>query len=757
MKSKSIIITFLYIIGTIGGLYFNKNIALFFCLAACLSMLYFKKKKYIIALIIIVLVAFARSNITNNYIKNLQSNCNENYIVGNVVENKNSKKIMIDVKKINGKNTLIKTKLYVYSKKNLETIVVGNKIMVKGKFSELNYAKNTGNFDYKKYMQSKKIIGLINADTVEVLGNNKINIFNKLIYELRASIRAQFEKYLPEKNAQICCALVLGEKDNLSSDITKSFSDAGISHIIAVSGMHTAYIASVALFCTKKLGKKASYYCTIIVLIIFCNVAYNSESVFRATTMLVLYYLSKLVYCKSNSLSNLSVAILASIILNPFCIYSIGLIMSSAGTLGIINFYNEKSECKQNSVFKKIMQYIKNQIKIGFSANLILFPIIAIYYNRVSLMFIVNSPIINFLMCIIMPVLILFSTCGVLHSFCPVFMHQFIGYIVTFLSNCLIYLANFFQKVDIFNFKSITPSAITIITYYVILFLVYSMCYKEKINKKTIKKAITVIIIIYVCVCIISNIFIRFDDTLKIHFIDVGQGDSTFITTPDGKRILIDGGGNENGEDTVGEKILIPFLLNKSVTKIDYILISHFDTDHVGGILTVIEQLNVGTIVISKQNQESENYSKLKELVKIKKINVIVVKQGDKLRIEENLYFDILWPSSEHVINENILNNNSLVCNLHYKNFSMMFTGDIEKIAEQQIINNYQKNSKLLRATVLKAGHHGSKTSSMQKFVEMVNPRYAVIGVGVNNKFNHPSDEIIVRFKNMRYRCLQNR
>ena len=169
-----------------------------------------------------------------------------------------------------------------------------------------------------------------------------------------------------------------------------------------------------------------------------------------------------------------------------------------------------------------------------------------------------------------------------------------------------------------------------------------------------------------------------------------------------------------------------------------------------GGLLSVMEELKVGQAIISKQGEDSENYKKFMKIVKEKKIKVTVVNKGDRLQIEKNLCFDILWPNNSKLISENVLNNNSIVCKLRYKNFSMLFTGDIEEIAEKQILQEYKNNLQLLNSTVLKIGHHGSKTSSIQEFIEVVNPKIALIGVGENNKFGHPNDNVIERLENIR-------
>ena len=163
-----------------------------------------------------------------------------------------------------------------------------------------------------------------------------------------------------------------------------------------------------------------------------------------------------------------------------------------------------------------------------------------------------------------------------------------------------------------------------------------------------------------------------------------------------------------------------------------------------------MKELEVENIVISKQGEISENYKKFEKIVKEKHIKVLVVGQGDRFKIERNLYFDILWPNKDNLISENVLNNNSIVCKLNYNNFSMLFTGDIEQIAEKQILQEYEKNLKFLNSTILKVAHHGSKTSSTQEFLDVIKPKLALIGVGENNKFGHPNDEVIRRLENMR-------
>ena len=163
----------------------------------------------------------------------------------------------------------------------------------------------------------------------------------------------------------------------------------------------------------------------------------------------------------------------------------------------------------------------------------------------------------------------------------------------------------------------------------------------------------------------------------------------------------------------------------------------------------MMQEIVVKNVMISKQSEDSENYQEFLKIVKEKKLKVNLLEAGQRVNIEKNLYFDVLWPTSYKTISENPLNNNSLVCKMNYLNFSMIFTGDIEKIAEQEILKLYRDNLELLDATVLKVAHHGSKTSSSIDFLKAIKPKVAFIGVGKNNRFGHPNREVIDRLESL--------
>lgn len=172
------------------------------------------------------------------------------------------------------------------------------------------------------------------------------------------------------------------------------------------------------------------------------------------------------------------------------------------------------------------------------------------------------------------------------------------------------------------------------------------------------------------------------------------------------------------------------------------------------GLFTILEQLNVKQVIIGKQFEDNENLKTFTKIINKKHIPVKIVEIGEKIDIEKNLYFDVLWPDSNNQILDNSINNNALVLKLNYNidgknsNFSMLFTGDIEEEAENILMLKY-KDTDILKSTVLKVGHHGSKSSSTKKFLDLVLPKIALIGVGEKNTFGHPNNGVIERLENI--------
>ena len=417
--------------------------------------------------------------------------------------------------------------------------------------------------------------------------------------------------------------------------------------------------------------------------------------------------------------------------------------LSYGGTIGIILFekqieeilkINKHALIENKKIYvHRIISIIKQMLSVTLSAQIIIVPIMIIKFNTISLTFFISNILAGFLIGIIVIcgyVLIIVSLVSKTISKCGFIVYNFILKIFLFLIDAC-------SKIPFSKIYIATPNFILIILYYIIILGIRFSIIKLDYIKKNIKKIIAILLILI----LIFNIVKIIPKNLEIYFIDVGQGDSTLIVTPTNKKILIDSGGSKSLETyDVGENTLVPYLLNRGIDTLDYIIVSHFDADHCNGFIAVLDKIKVRKVIISNQAEICNEYKQILNIIKQKNIPVQIVQKGDKIKFDTLTYIHILYPTENLKFSD--INNNSIVCKLIYGNFSMLFTGDIEKEAEDHILNLY-KDTKILSSNILKVGHHGSKTSSTEKFIEAVNPKIALIGVGENNTFGHPSSKTL--------------
>ena len=225
----------------------------------------------------------------------------------------------------------------------------------------------------------------------------------------------------------------------------------------------------------------------------------------------------------------------------------------------------------------------------------------------------------------------------------------------------------------------------------------------------------------------------EFDQNLKVIFLDVGQGDSIFIKTPDKQYILIDGGPDNKVLYGLGENI--PFYRRR----IDLMILTHFDFDHITGLIEVLKRYKVKLVLYNGLLNESSEFKEWFKMIKEKNVPLETTKAGDELKFNDDLILKTLYPFE--LADKNLQNNNntSVVNKLIYKNISFLFTGDLEADGEEELISKKAN----LKSDVLKVGHHGSKRSTTKKFLQVVKPKYGVISVGKDNKFGHPSLRVL--------------
>lgn len=761
------IIVIAWIIGIILGLYLQISIAsfvLFISLILLIFIIFEKKilkfikskkiKAYysvlnvhikILIFLIILIVAFAQikyyEGIFENKYKNIKES-DEISIIGTIVSDPQEKeyktKYILKIDTINSNKKYKNTKVILYTKKGKETLKYGDKIELVGNFKLAQERRNPGGFDYRFYLKTKKIYGIVTTKNTKKLKENNVNIISMIANKTANVIKNQSKKLLKNKEACLLIGLLIGDTDEIDEETKEDFRNSNLTHMLAVSGLHVSYVLlAVNYIITKvKIHKKLSKIIVMLLILFFILVTGATPSVLRAGTMTIYLIIGGIFYRRISVFSSLNLSLLVIIIMNPYCLFDVGLQLSYAGTIGIVYLY---------PIIKEKIYNKANSILITISANIVIIPIMLYNFNTISLTFFISNLLAGPIIGII--IILGFSIIIISLIFFPIanIFSKILNLLIILFLNTAKACANLpFSKIFI-----ITPTLKFIFLYYCLLvFIIIKERIQIRINIKLRNKVIAILIILVIInpIKYFSNIK---QSNLKIYFVDVGQGDSTCIVTPKNKVILIDGGGNSKDENyDIGKQTLLPYLLDKKINKIDYCIVSHFDSDHCGGLMYILKNLKVKNIIIGKQYEEYENYKEFIKIAKDKKINIKVVEAGEKITIEKNLYINVLWPiNREKMVIQNAINNNSLVFKLRYINFSMLFTGDIEEIAEKEILDNYKENTELLKSTILKVAHHGSKTSSTKEFINIVKPKYAVIGVGKDNKFGHPSNVTIENLK----------
>ena len=704
-------------------LYFG-SIAFLSIPIAVIILLITKNKKIIVILICLIISIGYVSILENKYSKISDMPIKEMVTIISDIQEKEYKKVCTAKIVRNNKKILINIKM----SQGIPSIKYGDSLYIEGEFKQPEEARNYKGYYYKQYLKTKKIIGTVELEKAKILKSSN----GSFIHNIQKYIRDTINGTLTDEEGNLLLAILLGDKDKLSEDIQESFKTSNLSHMLAVSGAHVSYIILGLTYVLQNsiIGKKNGKIVCIIFLLAFMAITNFTPSVTRACIMAILTLFSSIIYRKSDVYTNISVVALITLIFNPYSLLDLGFQLSYGGTIGIIIFIKRIQEKKSNS---KVINYIKQMALVSIYANIIIIPIMMYHFNTVSFTFIIS----NIMASPILGIIVITGFLFIIASITVKPLTRLIAIFIKPILSILIKISQICSKLPFSNILVVTPYMFNVISYYAIILY----CIKSKKNNKC-----KIIICLLIVLILINFIIYIFPQKLRIFFIDVGQGDSTLIITPDKKTVLIDGGGSDSFD--VGKKVLLPYLLDRRILKIDYVLISHFDTDHCGGILTIMEKVKVKNIIISEQAEHSENYERFKKLMIHKKIRLIEVKKGDKIKIGRYSEFKILFPTSR-LLSENPLNNNSIVAQFNYNNFKMLFTGDIEKLAEQQILKTEKAE---IRADILKVAHHGSKTSSIPEFIKAVRPKIALIGVGKNNTFGHPNQQTIKNLENIKCR-----
>ena len=555
-----------------------------------------------------------------------------------------------------------KEKILAYYKyESITDVNIGDKVTLTGKLNKVTITNIPNTFNYQRYLKYKKIYYTFNIDKITTTSSN--NIF----YKLKNII---FKRILKLNNKDYYLTFILGNKSLLDNENYNNFLDNGISHLLAISGMH---ISILLLLCKK--NKPTS----IILLILFLFLTGFSSSVYRV----VIFYILKLFNKKKSNIYLLILTMNILLLIDPFRIFDLGFIYSFITTFGIF-YYKD---------------HIKNIIHLSFITFLFSLPVTALINYEINLFSIINNLIFVPLISYVVYPLCLIS-----------FLFSFLNSLFSVVINILNYLNELFNHLAIF---------ITIPKFNLLLLLIYYFILLKKNNK-----------LLLIPVLLINILLPKLDNNYYVYYLDIGQGDCAALISPHRKDvILIDTGGKVNSSYNVSDNT-IKFLKSKGITKIDYLILTHGDYDHAGEAINIINKIKVKHVIFN-----SDLYTNIESNI----IKVLKTKNIDYTKENKSVRFGKTTLSFLHHTLYEDENNNSVINYLNIYNHQFLFMGDASIDREKELINKYN----LTNIEFLKIGHHGSKTSSSEYFVKKVKPKYSVISVGLNNKYNHPSKETI--------------
>lgn len=587
-------------------------------------------------------------------------------------------KITIEIK---AKEKLLIT--YKYQDKEFNNLSYGDKIKVKGTLITPSKNTNQNTFNYQKYLYYKKIYYLVEATSINKIANN-----NNYLYTIKNTLYQKIDKL---KSSNYIKTLLFCD-NTLSKEIKESYRINGISHLFSVSGMHINFFVSIIYLYLNKItyNKRIKYLITNIFIITYL-ILFPSSSLLRSAVMSILYSINYLLKLKIKKIDILLLTLGVSLLINPFIIYDLGYIYSYTITFFLVL---SSSTLKKKNKINKI-------IYISLLSFLVSIPI-TIYnsYEINIISILLNIILVPIISIIILPLTILTYIFPILDSILYLF------------TNTLETISLFISKINITKIIFPKPSLLIIVLYYIIILLSYQ-------NKKYFYLNIILLIIIYISPYLNSN--------FEVVMFEVGEADCHLIKYPYNKNtILIDTGKNEYKI----KNEVIPYLKSIGIKKIDYLIITHGDEDHIGGSITLINNFQVKNVILNKGTFTDLEKELIKNLNKKKipyQINI------NKINLSNHTIY--LLNNTKY----NNENDNSIITYFTYQKYKFLYMGDASITTEDNLLENYNLNN----ISILKVGHHGSNTSSSKDFISQINPSISLISVGENNIYHHPNKEVI--------------
>lgn len=608
---------------------------------------------------------------------------------------------------------------------------IGNRISVKGSRKSFYISRNEGNFDEKEYCYGQKIAVKLKGAEYAVTDHRYSEAGEKLA-DIRQLLCKNIDSCCGEKEASVLKAIIFGDKTELDGETEELYVKNGIAHILAVSGLH---MSIVGLGVYRLLRKRFSFFNSGVIggliLVGFGCMTGFGISVKRAVYMMILRMTADICGRKYDFKSAVSFSMLLILVQNPYAIYNASFLLSYSAMLSLGFIYPEFElgfGIQKGKRKEKYLRYFMPAVS-GFLMWLVNLPVIACFYYEIP----TYAVFLNFIIIPMMSVLFLSGMAASLVMLVSLRAGVFLSGAGVLIVKLYTFLCRGIEKLPYASVVTRKPDRAKMILFYgILLLLIAVMRYYKKDNRK---KFFLAVFFFTVQIYVFYRNFPG--DSLHISMIDVGQGECILVENENGHTYLVDAG--SSSVNNPAEYQIVPYLKCRGTGRLDYVFVSHGDSDHISGILEMMkeDEIEIRTLVLPDCGQFAGEYAELEALAREKNIKLLYVQQGSAIR-DGSLSFEIISPGDKQYRD---INDASMVMLLKYQEFSMYFTGDISAVTERELL------PQIRAAEVIKVPHHGSKMSSSRELLEKISPRLALVSCGADNLYGHPHSETVERYR----------
>lgn len=631
----------------------------------------------------------------------------------------------------------------VNSDKTESNLKHGTTITILTKLKRPLAKTNPGERDWLIYAKTDDIFGSFSAnlDNIKIAKNNDVRFLSAWIMRCRAKAGDLIEANYSPIQSEILRSMVVGDQNVTNEKVYSDLRDSGVLHIISISGLHVSFVIMLLMVLGQLLKFQGKIFISSILsgVIIYVIFSGAEAPVIRSALMAVCAMMGDYLGREGDGLTSLSLAAFILIIFNPFLLFTIGFQLSFLGTIGMLLFRKPLE-----GYLGFLPKWISDPLALSIGATLATAPLVAYVFGQFTPIAIVaNIPIV--------PISGLVTCLGLisilLGAVLPILV-EMIAVLNSYLINLLLYLAENFANIPLAYFNLNVFSLWHLIACYALIsfWLIYYSRKQEGFKGVGIegKSAFSVFIIFFLAIILIP---LTWQGTMRVVFMDTGQGDSIYIRTPNGKNILVDAGGNKRSD--IGEMVIVPVLRSQWVDSIDMLVLTHPHEDHAGGVSALSGKYKINSVVAGAGNKM--DYIKLTGNVMSK--CWITPTAGKTIDLGEGCRMEILAPAEKTVntVNDTNPNEYSLVVRLVYDESSFLLTGDIEEESIAKILASGCD----IDCDVIKLPHHGSHTVKTDDLLCAVNAGTAVITVGEGNRYGHPFPETLQVVRNLQMSCLR--